>query len=182
MVATSCCIRDVLFSMGEGKFRPPTAPTFFWNSKLRNTFVTRTRMQNLVKIGSPGASGWTSTFWPYILGYMVCHGSSKPVIERVAPYAAKKTARCDCWQQLTSRDTSDTNSDVNAPVSTSEQTILSLDSLPLFHPLISVILHKLQAVVRSITNPVPVRLFAPLRVCRIFVDPLCFGVVGAYCC
>ena len=35
-----------------------------------------------------------------------------------------------------------------------------------------------QAVVRGTTNPAPVRLFAPLSVCRIFVDPLCFGVVA----
>ena len=44
-------------------FRP------FWNSKLRNTAGTWTRVQNLVKIGSPGTSGRTPKFWPYVLDY-----------------------------------------------------------------------------------------------------------------
>jgi len=58
---------------GRGEISTPTAPTFFirsfWNSKLRNISGTGTRMQNLVKIGSRGASGRPPKFWPYILGY-----------------------------------------------------------------------------------------------------------------
>jgi len=61
------------FSMAEAKFWPPTAPTFFlrsfWNSKIRNKSRTQNHTQNLVKIGSPGASGRIPKFWPYILGY-----------------------------------------------------------------------------------------------------------------
>jgi len=41
-----------------------------------------------------------------------------PVTDKVAPYAAKNTARCDCWQQFGSRDTRDTSSDTRAPVKT----------------------------------------------------------------
>ena len=53
------------FSMGEAKFRPPRLPHF------QPIFLKlKTRMHNLVKIGSPGASGREPKFWPYILGYL----------------------------------------------------------------------------------------------------------------
>jgi len=62
------------FLMGKAKFRPPSHSSYifswsFWNSKLRNASGTQTWMQNFVKFGSPGASGRTPKFWPYILGY-----------------------------------------------------------------------------------------------------------------
>ena len=61
------------FSMGGAKFRPPHNSHIFHpifvKVETKKHIRTRTRTQNLVKIGSPGASGRTPKFWPYILGY-----------------------------------------------------------------------------------------------------------------
>jgi len=99
------------FSMGDGKFRPNTAPIFFirsfWNSKLRNISETWTRLQNLVKIGSPGASERTPKFWPYILGYpflfifyFLYSSLSVPIAPRVVLYYRQNMLavwKCYCY-------------------------------------------------------------------------------------
>ena len=65
-------------SMGKGKFRPPTAPTFIdrssWNSNLWNMSGRPPQMPNVVKIRLRGWAGRTPSlpqFWFYPL-FFVC--------------------------------------------------------------------------------------------------------------
>ena len=90
VVVTACavCISDVPFQLERENFDPHSSriflPIFL---KLRNMSGIQTLMQNLVKIGSPGASGRTPKFWPYILGYLflfLYSSVSVPVADEVS--------------------------------------------------------------------------------------------------